>query len=555
MTPTEHPHSQKRDIFEMKDITGPIIHRTPPRPQIRDLDSLPIPDRSLIDYDLYSRFPSETAVRNSITVQGTRGCPWRCSYCHITWKTHHYRSAENLLDEIKLYVDMGIKRFGFVDDIFNVNRRNSERFFELILRDNLDIKLFFSNGLRGDLLAPDYIDLMVAAGTVYMPLALDTGSPRLQQMIRKRLKLDKLREALDHLCTHHPDVITGLYFMIGFPTETEEEAHQTLDFVMNMKWIHFPEFFVVHVYPGTELVDLAMAAGMSRESILRSEDSAVHQIPETTPFEDPNFILRLRAKFLTRYWFRKERLVATLPGQMKVMTEAELLQYYGGFLQRPLDGLGDLLSQFNIAADELPRTSCVPEEEVRVEGLHDKMSKHFRPLYPLRDTGMKILLIDATRHYADTDEGALEGFLHPPIGLMYLATYLHRALPGQVQCKVIKSHADFDSHEALTEIVRAYRPALIGLRSMTYYRDFMHEIVAHLRDEGIDAPVVVGGAHPTTAYERVLEDKNIDVAILGEGEETLMELARAMLETGGALPSPKRLETIAGLAFRSTEAV
>jgi radical SAM superfamily enzyme YgiQ (UPF0313 family) len=421
------------------------------------------------------------------------------------------------------------------------------------VQSNLDIKLFFSNGLRGDLLTPDYIDLMVAAGTVYMPLALDTGSPRLQEMIRKRLKLDKLRVALNHLGARHPDVITGLYFMIGFPTETEEEANQTLDFVMSTKWIHFPEFFVVHVYPGTELVDLATAAGMSRESILRSEDSAVHQIPETTPFKDLNFIPRLRTKFLMRYWFRKERLLATLPGQMKVMTESELLQYYGNFLKRPLHDIGELLSHFNIAAEELPGAECVPEDDVRVEGLHEKMTKHFRPLYPLRDKGMKILLIDATRHYADTDEGALEGFLHPPIGLMYLATYLHRELPGQVQCKVIKSHADFDNHEELVAIVRAYGPALIGLRSMTYYRDFMHEIVAHLRDKGVEAPVVVGGAHPTTAYERVLEDKNIDLAVLGEGEETLLELARAMLDAGGDLPPPERLNTIAGLAFRVTE--
>ena len=176
----------------MKVLRKHCVFRTAPRPQIRDLDTLPMPDRSLIDYDHYSLYPSETAVRHAITVQGTRGCPWRCSYCHITWKTHHCRSAESLLEEIKLYADMGIRRFGFVDDIFNVNRKNSERFFNLILQSGLDIDLFFSNGLRGDLLTPDYIDLMVAAGTVYVPLALDTGSPRLQQLIKKKLKIDRL---------------------------------------------------------------------------------------------------------------------------------------------------------------------------------------------------------------------------------------------------------------------------------------------------------------------------------------------------------------------------
>lgn len=534
----------------MKDLGENRIFRTAPRPQIRDLDTLPMPDRSLIDYDRYSLFPSETAVRHAITVQGTRGCPWRCSYCHITWKTHHYRSAESLLEEIKLYSDMGVRRFGFVDDIFNVNRKNSERFFNLIIQSGLDIDLFFSNGLRGDLLTPDYIDLMVEAGTVYMPLALDTGSARLQQLIKKKLKLDRLREALDYLCSAHPDVITGLYFMVGFPTETEAEAEETLKFVMDTKWIHFPEFFVVHLYPGTELVDLALEAGMDREAILRSEDSAVHQIPETMPFEDPAFISKLRMKFLSRYWFKKERLLATLPGQMKVMTESEILNYYSGFLQQKLTTMPELLRHFNIMEQDLPSMECMPEEKVAVPDLHAKMVRHFKPLYPLREQGMKVLLIDATRHYADKDEGALEGFLHPPIGLMYLATYLHKELPGKVQCKVVKSHADFDNHDDLLEIVKDYGPALIGFRGMTYYRDFMHDLVAHLRQNGVVAPIIAGGAHPTTACERVLEDDNIDAVVLGEGEETLLEFVTAMLEAGGVLPDEECLAAIPGIAFR-----
>src|SRR5690606_10976282 len=153
----------------MSDPGKFAVKKTALRPEIKNLDRLPFPDRSLVNYDFYGRYPSETAVRNAITVQGTRGCPWRCSYCHITWKTHNYRSADHILEEIKLYYDMGIRRFGFVDDIFNIHRRNSEQFFRALIRERLDVQLFFSNGLRGDLLDPDYIDLMVEAGTVYMP--------------------------------------------------------------------------------------------------------------------------------------------------------------------------------------------------------------------------------------------------------------------------------------------------------------------------------------------------------------------------------------------------
>jgi len=525
------------------------VFKTPRRPQIHDFDTLPVPDRSLVDYDLYSRYPTETAVRNCISLQGTRGCPYRCIYCHNIWKKHVCRSAESILEEIKLYADMGFRRFGFVDDIFNVNRVNSERFFNLVLKSNLDIQLFFPNGLRGDIMNPEYIDLMVAAGTVYIPVAVDTASPRLQKLIRKNLNLERLRSNLDYLCTQYPDVITGLYFMIGFPSETEEEALTTLDFVMNTKWIHFPEFFIVNIYPGTELVDLALEHGITREAILRNEDRAVHQIPETAPFRDKRFIQKLRIKFLTKYWLRKERLARTLPGQMKVMTEKEITQFYSGFLQQPLESISDLFNYFKITEEEIPSKTCYPEETVTLTNLRQKMKGHFSRLYPKKEQGLKVLLIDVTCHYVSKDEAALEGFLQPPLGLMYLATYLHAKLAGSVQCKVIKSHADFNCHEELLEIICEYKPALIGLRSLTYYRDFLHDMVAFIKNHD-DTPIVVGGAHPTMAYERVLDDPNIDVAVLGEGELTLLEIVERMIENGGTFPLTEQLDEIAGIAFR-----
>ena len=91
---------------------------------------------------------------------------------------------------------------------------------------------------------------------------------------------------------------------------------------------------------------------------------------------------------------------------MKVMTESELLSYYSGFLQQKLTALPELLRRLNISPDEMPGTQCVAEETVAVPDLRAKMRLHFKPLYPLRDRGMKVLLVDATRHYADRDEGA-----------------------------------------------------------------------------------------------------------------------------------------------------
>jgi len=95
-------------------------------------------------------------VKHAVSLQGTRGCPYNCTYCHKIWgKKHVVRSAGNLFDEVKLYYDMGVRRFVLIDDIFNLDIKNSSEFFKKILDARMKPQFFFPNGLRGDILTKD----------------------------------------------------------------------------------------------------------------------------------------------------------------------------------------------------------------------------------------------------------------------------------------------------------------------------------------------------------------------------------------------------------------
>ncbi|MCP4157318.1 MAG: B12-binding domain-containing radical SAM protein, partial [bacterium] len=79
------------------------LYRTAPRPAVTDFDALPIPDRSMVEYGKYTRYIGITLVKNCITLQSTRGCPYNCAYCHKIWpKKHSSRSAENIFEEVHL---------------------------------------------------------------------------------------------------------------------------------------------------------------------------------------------------------------------------------------------------------------------------------------------------------------------------------------------------------------------------------------------------------------------------------------------------------------------
>ena len=112
------------------------IFVSPTRKQFSNLDSLPIYDRSLIDYSKYSKSIGHAGVKYSMAVQATRGCPYRCFYCDVYKTTlHHFRrSVENIFEEVKLIASMGIKRIEFIDDIFNVKAKDFKAFFRLVLK-------------------------------------------------------------------------------------------------------------------------------------------------------------------------------------------------------------------------------------------------------------------------------------------------------------------------------------------------------------------------------------------------------------------------------------
>ena len=511
------------------------------RAQIKDLDRLPLPDRYSIDISRYRTQIHMAMVKDSVAVQASRGCPYMCAYCHKIWpRSQVFRSAEHIFSEIEHYWRTGVRRFAFVDDIFNLNRKVSTRLFRMLIDSPLDVELFFPNGLRADLLTEDYMDLMVEAGTVSVAMALESASPRLQRLVRKNLDLDRVRASVDYMARAHPEVMLELFAMIGFPTETEEEALSTLEFIERTRWLHFPYLHVLKVYPGTDMATLAMEQGVSREAIYRSLDLAFHELPETLPF-DKGFARMLQARFLNEYFLNRERLLATIPCQKRVLTEDEFVRKYDSYLPVPVDDLAGLLDLCGLTVDDTG-PEPFPEESDVFAGA----GKSFAFPAP-RPDAMRIMLLDLSQRFS-TEEEMLYDVVEEPLGLLYLASYLREFYGDEVQLRVAKSRIDFDSFEELRALVDEFQPRLIGIRTLTFFRGFFHRTAALLKTWALDVPIVAGGPYATSDYRTLLADSAIDLAVLGEGEVTFAELVGALMENGGRLPEPEARAGIAGLA-------
>jgi radical SAM superfamily enzyme YgiQ (UPF0313 family) len=529
------------------------IYKTPMRTPLKDLDRLPFVNRSLINCEKYNRFIGQAMVKDSIALQATRGCPYGCAFCHKIWpKTHAKRSAKNIFDEVKLYYDMGIKRFVFVDDIFNLDKKNSSAFFEMIIRNNLDVQLLYPNGLRCDLLTKDYIDLMVEAGTSDISFALDTASPRLQKFIGKNLNIEKFRENIEYACAKYPELILEFQVIHGFPTETEEEAMMSLEFIKSLKWLDFPYIHILKIFPNTDMEQLALRHGISAAAIRGSLELAFDELdfddrkPSPLPFPK-SFTMSLQTEFLHNYLLLKERLLHVLPYQMKRFTRDELVQKYDSFLPFEITSLEQLLEHTGITKEELSVMEPLADDAYTVPDLDSKIAVHFPTPEP--DPGaLKVLLMDLSTPFSHGRK-VLYNVVEHPLGPMSLLTYLHQELAGAVNGKIIKSRLDFDDYPGLKKIVEEFKPQIIGIRTLTIFKKFFHETIQMLREWGIDAPIVAGGPYATSEYNSILQDNSVDLVVMGEGEITFCELISKTIANDGILPGRDILREIQGMAY------
>ncbi|MCK6528582.1 B12-binding domain-containing radical SAM protein [Myxococcota bacterium] len=243
-----------------------ICHRVPGEdPVVPDshvgvapLDEWPIPAWDLFDFDRYARHPVRMGqvsdgLRHA-AMSTTRACPYRCTYCHnIFGKDFRTRSVDRVLEELELLRGRHrVRTIEFYDDVFNLDRRRMGAMLTGMMDAGLRFNLYFPNGLRADLLRDDEVRLLKAAGTKLVSVAVESASPRIQKRIRKNLDVDRVFDVVD-LAARERLFVRG-FFMLGFPTETEEEARATLDWAVRSR-LHLASFFTVTPYGATEMAD------------------------------------------------------------------------------------------------------------------------------------------------------------------------------------------------------------------------------------------------------------------------------------------------------------
>lgn len=224
---------------------------------IADLDALPFPARHLGNYRNYRSIL--TKHNPMTTVITSRGCPFRCYFCSNieSGKKVRYRSPKNVVDELAGLVSRyAIRDFLFFDELFTSNRQRTLDICDEITGRGLKIRWHCRS--RIDVLDFEMARKMRSAGCRLMQFGIETGSQRLQKVINKNLDLEKARQTLGMV--YGLGIYTYADFMIGLPTETEEEAEATISFAQSLK-LDYAFFGMFHPAPGSVFYEQGLKEG------------------------------------------------------------------------------------------------------------------------------------------------------------------------------------------------------------------------------------------------------------------------------------------------------
>lgn len=139
-------------------------------------------------------------------------------------------------------------------------------------------------------------------------------------------------------------------------------------------------------------------------------------------------------------------------------------------------------------------------------------------------------------------------YFEPPIGLLYVYSYLKNTKKYDTYFSDLNIEMKFISKKnlenTLEDILNLHKPDLIAISALYYTsRDIFHKIAKKIKEINPNIKVVFGGHYPTHITNLALEDKNVDYAIISEGELGLSDLVEALNTSGN-------IENVEGIAFK-----
>jgi radical SAM superfamily enzyme YgiQ (UPF0313 family) len=267
------------------------VRHNPPRPLISDLDALPFPDWTGLPVARYGLLPFATIERPALTVSGSRGCPYACSFCSLRYFGGALRRRADLsiVEELRrLACDYGARQVAFVDAYFPVTERQGMEFCDVLLQAAVPNRPVLLSQMRVDVATPPLMAALRRAGVRRVMFGLESGSQEVIDAAGKKFTVAQAAVAVRN--ARAAGVETVGFFIFGLPGDDPERARQTITFARSLP-LDFAKFSLFVPFPGSAIYDALIAQNVLRRGDWR-RFTTFNPDPSQLAYVAPGFTAR-----------------------------------------------------------------------------------------------------------------------------------------------------------------------------------------------------------------------------------------------------------------------
>ncbi len=234
----------------------------PSRAALQNLDQLPFSSAYLQDS---IGLDCEQQAEFILTA---RGCPSACTFCSSPafWNRRvRFRSPANIVDEIiSIRNRFGLIYFSLRDDTFTADRGRTIEFCRLLIERK--VYIVWNCQSRVTALDEELLLWMKRAGCECVQLGVESGSPRILDLLGKRITPQQVEEAAGAI--RKAGINLSVYLIGDIPAETERDLDATIALMGRIR----PDDGYVSplaYFPGTELYKQALRDGLVAGDLFR----------------------------------------------------------------------------------------------------------------------------------------------------------------------------------------------------------------------------------------------------------------------------------------------
>ncbi|WP_459210766.1 B12-binding domain-containing radical SAM protein [Aquimarina rhabdastrellae] len=232
-------------------IENKEVIKTPPRTKIKDLSTLPLPNRAAVPIDKYLNIWKTYHGKSSMTVSTQRGCPYTCKWCStaVYGQSYRRRPAHLVASELAMLKQAyQPDSIWFVDDVFTVSHKWLKNFHREVIKQDAIIP--FECITRAERLNDEVLQLLKEIGCFRIWIGAESGSQKIIDAMDRRVDVDVVKSAIQK--TNMLGMETGTFIMVGYPGEDEKDIKDTITYLKAANPTHFT---ITIAYPikGTSL--------------------------------------------------------------------------------------------------------------------------------------------------------------------------------------------------------------------------------------------------------------------------------------------------------------